>query len=142
MKKHRIIPGARIEFRGEEIDGHPYQTATLRLGGDGTGEPEQRTEIARIRLECFDGPQDPLRQRWLDLPEFEKGAIESTLRSLAEERGVKAGALIHPVRMALTGASAGPPLFDLVEVMGREATARHLANFAGFRQGVWAPSGG
>ncbi len=73
-----------------------------------------------------------LRERWLRLPEFEKGAVEAELRALAEERGVKAGALIHPTRMAITGATAGPPLFDLVETMGQEATARHLARFVEF----------
>jgi glutamyl-tRNA synthetase len=71
-----------------------------------------------------------LRERLLALPEWEKGAIEAELRAVAEARGVKAGALIHPTRMALSGASAGPPLFDLLEVMGQEATARHLERFA------------
>ena len=34
--------------------------------------------------------------------------------------------------MALSGAAAGPPLFDLVEVMGREATCRHFDRFIAF----------
>ena len=57
---------------------------------------------------------------------------DAALRALAEERGIKAGVLIHPTRMALSGAAAGPPLFDLVEVMGREATARHFDRFIAF----------
>ena len=66
-----------------------------------------------------------------------KEALEAELRALAEERGVKAGVLIHPTRMALSGATGGPPLFDLVEVMGREATARHLERFtACLRAGI------
>ncbi len=40
--------------------------------------------------------------------------------------------LIHPTRMALSGAAGGPPLFDLVEAMGREDTARHFARFGEF----------
>jgi glutamyl-tRNA synthetase len=75
-----------------------------------------------------------LRERWLRLPAFEKAAIEAELRALAAEAGVKAGALIHPTRLALTGATAGPPLFDVVETMGREAAARHLASFVAFLQ--------
>ena len=39
---------------------------------------------------------------------------------------MKAGVLIHPTRMALSGAAGGPPLFDLVEAMGREATVDAL----------------
>jgi hypothetical protein len=34
--------------------------------------------------------------------------------------------------MALTGSKAGPPLFDVVEAMGREATERHLRSLAAF----------
>jgi glutamyl-tRNA synthetase len=67
-----------------------------------------------------------LRERFASLPAFTKEALEAELRAVAGERGIKAGALIHPTRTALSGSQAGPPLFDLVEVMGREATLRHL----------------
>jgi glutamyl/glutaminyl-tRNA synthetase len=67
-----------------------------------------------------------LRDRYARLGEFTKEAAETELRAVAAERGVKAGALIHPTRTAISGAQVGPPLFDLVEVMGRDATLRHL----------------
>jgi glutamyl-tRNA synthetase len=67
-----------------------------------------------------------LRDRFASLPAFTKDVLEAELRAVAGERGIKAGALIHPTRAALSGSQAGPPLFDLVEVMGREATLRHL----------------
>jgi glutamyl-tRNA synthetase len=67
-----------------------------------------------------------LRDRFARLEAFNKEAVETELRAVAAERGVKAGALIHPTRTALSGTQVGPPLFDLVEVMGREATLRHL----------------
>jgi glutamyl-tRNA synthetase len=72
---------------------------------------------------------EALAARYAALPSFDKGSLEAALRALAEERGLKAGVLIHPTRMALSGLAGGPPLFDLVEVMGRDAVARHLANF-------------
>jgi glutamyl-tRNA synthetase len=75
---------------------------------------------------------EALRDRWALLPTFHKEKLEEALRALAEERGIKAGALIHPARLALSGATAGPPVFDLVETMGREATDRHLRSFVGF----------
>jgi glutamyl-tRNA synthetase len=78
------------------------------------------------------GHLEALRDRWARLPRFDKEALEAELRSLAGERGLKAGALIHPARLALSAASAGPPLFDLVEVMGRAAADRHLARFVAF----------
>jgi glutamyl-tRNA synthetase len=79
---------------------------------------------------------EALRDRWAALPELTKEALEAGLRSLSEERGVKAGVLIHPTRMALSGATGGPPLFDLVEVVGREATERRLTRFVGFLREV------
>jgi glutamyl-tRNA synthetase len=75
---------------------------------------------------------ETLRDRYLALPDFTKEALEAGLRSLSEERAVKAGVLIHPTRMALSGAAGGPPLFDLVEVMGREVTERRLGKFVEF----------
>ncbi len=83
---------------------------------------------------------DNLRDRYTALPGFTKEALEAELRALADERGVKAGVLIHPVRMALSGAAGGPPLFDLVELMGRESTQRKMTAFAGFlREGAGTP---
>jgi glutamyl-tRNA synthetase len=78
------------------------------------------------------GHVEALRDRYAALDGFTKEALEAALRALADERQVKAGALIHPTRMALTAASGGPSLFDLVEVMGREASLRHLDNFLRF----------
>ena len=48
------------------------------------------------------------------------------------ERGIKAAALIHPVRMALTASTAGPPLFDLVEAIGAGETATRLDRYRGW----------
>jgi glutamyl-tRNA synthetase len=82
-----------------------------------------------------------LRDRYAALPAFDKDALDAALRALAEERGIKAGVLIHPTRMALSGAAQGPPLFDLVEAMGRDAGLRHLDRFLGFLRGT-SDSGG
>lgn len=73
-----------------------------------------------------------LRDRYAALPEFTVEALEAALRAEAEARGLKAGVLIHPVRMALTAATGGPSLFHLVEVMGKESTLRHLDQFLEF----------
>jgi len=83
------------------------------------------------------GHLEALRDRYARVPEFTKEALEATLRALADERQIKAGVLIHPTRMALSGAAAGPPLFDLVEVMGRDATLARFDRFATFlREGA------
>ncbi|HEX3553387.1 MAG TPA: glutamate--tRNA ligase [Thermoanaerobaculia bacterium] len=75
---------------------------------------------------------ETLRERFSALPSFDKDSLDAALRALADERGIKAGVLIHPTRMALTAAAQGPPLFDLVEAMGRDASLRHLDHFLAF----------
>jgi glutamyl-tRNA synthetase len=75
---------------------------------------------------------EALRDRYARLPRFDKETLEAELRSLADELGIKPAVLIHPTRMALSAAAAGPPLFDLIEVMGREATERRLRRFLAY----------
>lgn len=72
------------------------------------------------------GHLEALRDRYSALPAFTKDALEAALRAVSEERAIKAGVLIHPTRMALSAAAAGPPLFDLVEIMGRDITLNRL----------------
>ncbi len=63
---------------------------------------------------------------------FTSGALESALRTLAESRGVKAAALIHAARVAVTGRAVSPGLFDVLELMGPErvtARVRDAINF-------------
>jgi glutamyl-tRNA synthetase len=55
---------------------------------------------------------------------------EETLRQLAEEKGAGAGRIIHPTRLAVTGASFGPSLFHLMEVIGKEACVRRMRSAA------------
>ena len=55
-----------------------------------------------------------------ELPEFTIAAIETMLRGLAERLGWKAGDLFMPIRIAVTGRRATPPLFETMAVLGRE----------------------
>jgi len=52
--------------------------------------------------------------------DFEHDTLESALRSLAEELGLKAGPLFTPIRIACTGRSASPGLFETMTVLGKE----------------------
>ena len=70
-----------------------------------------------------------LKGRFAQLEAWDAESLEAALRSHAGDEGVKAGALIHPTRMALTAAKAGPSLFEIVEAMGKQATLGHLNNF-------------
>ncbi len=61
-----------------------------------------------------------------ELPEFTVEALEEALRALADENGVGAGRIIHPVRLAVSGISHGPGLFELLHVLGKESCVRRM----------------
>ncbi len=53
------------------------------------------------------------------LETFDAAAIEAALKSTAAAHAVKVGLLVHPTRLATTGATAGPSLYHLLEVLGK-----------------------
>ena len=56
---------------------------------------------------------------------FSHANLESAVRGLAESRGLKAAALIHATRVAVTGRAVSPGLFEVLELLGAErVTAR------------------
>jgi glutamyl-tRNA synthetase len=61
-----------------------------------------------------------LRDAYAGLNPFEAAQLEATLKNIAAELGVKAGALVHPTRLACTGNTSGPSLYHLLEVLGKE----------------------
>jgi glutamyl-tRNA synthetase len=60
------------------------------------------------------------------LADWTHGALESAIRPLAEELGMKAGDLFGLARVAVTGKTATPPLFETMEILGRETTIERL----------------
>ncbi len=67
-----------------------------------------------------------LSLRFENLADFSALNLETELRKLAEELGIKAAILVHPCRVALTGKSVGPPLFETIELLGKELTIKRL----------------
>ena len=57
---------------------------------------------------------------------FNVETAEAALREFAEEAGVKAGLLINGSRTMLTGQAVGPSMFDIFDVLGREASVQRL----------------
>ncbi len=58
-------------------------------------------------------------------------ALEAELRKLAETNGMKAGAVMQPVRIALTGSTVSEPVNELLAVIGKDAALDRLARAAG-----------
>ncbi|MGH7537010.1 MAG: glutamate--tRNA ligase, partial [Gemmatimonadales bacterium] len=59
--------------------------------------------------------------------EWTPGELERRLRALAEERGVPAGRIFQPIRIALTGGTVSEPVNELLYVVGKEAALKRLA---------------
>jgi glutamyl-tRNA synthetase len=91
-----------------------YSTATL-LGKGFAAKPDE----ARHALEAAITGLSNL-ERW------EHDALEGVLRPLAEELGLKAGDLFMLLRVAVTGQTATPPLFETMEVLGRDRCLARL----------------
>jgi glutamyl-tRNA synthetase len=69
------------------------------------------------------------------LPTFNAASIDACVRAYAVARELKAGALIHALRLVLTGKSIGPGLFELAAVLGRETVLRRIETFVA-REGM------
>jgi glutamyl-tRNA synthetase len=67
-----------------------------------------------------------LKETLLSCDFSDKTIIEQEFRKVAEKLGIKAGDLVHPVRVALTGMKVGPGLFETMEVLGKERVIRRL----------------
>ena len=61
-----------------------------------------------------------LRDAFADLENFDATSLEAALKATAADLGLKPAALVHPTRLAVTGSNAGPSLYHLLEILGRE----------------------
>jgi glutamyl/glutaminyl-tRNA synthetase len=59
-------------------------------------------------------------RRLCHAPAFNAATLEAALKETAKALGVKAGVLVHPCRLAVTGKTSGPSLYHLLEVLGKE----------------------
>jgi glutamyl-tRNA synthetase len=61
--------------------------------------------------------------------EWTAPALEAALKQLATELGIKPAELIHPCRVAVSGVSAGPSLYPMLELLGRDRVLARLRRF-------------
>jgi glutamyl-tRNA synthetase len=86
------------------------------------GTPEQITQVRDTTAE--------LEKAWpsdahATLEEV-SGALDAHLRGWAEVKGLKFGNVVPPIRLALTGRTASPPLFDVIYYLGKEEVLRRM----------------
>ena len=80
----------------------------------------------RTAAETADALGRLLEERLDPLLDWTAVSLEAVMRAFAEEIAWKPGDLFMPVRIAVTGKAATPPLFETMEVLGREVCRRRL----------------
>jgi len=64
------------------------------------------------------------------LEDFTHDKTEETFRNITADMGLKAAEIIHPTRLAITGRTVGPGLFDIIVLLGREKTVERMRKAA------------
>lgn len=67
-----------------------------------------------------------LIERLEGLEAFTEAAVEAVFSSILEEKGLKLGKVAQPVRVALTGCTVSPGIYEMISAMGGELTLRRL----------------
>jgi nondiscriminating glutamyl-tRNA synthetase len=67
-----------------------------------------------------------LRERVQQADQLDPTAAESIVREMAGAMGIQTAGIIHPTRVALTGKTAGPGLFELMALLGRDRVVQRL----------------
>ena len=107
-------PDALAEFRAHHPVPPDPSAAKLADAAAKVLDQPARTRLAAL-LPAFQGVAD-----------WNAAALEAVVRNGAEAGGVKLGALAQPLRAALTGAATSPPIFEVMEVLGREESLARL----------------
>ncbi|KEF35791.1 glutamyl-tRNA synthetase [Deinococcus sp. RL] len=113
-----MIP--RMDVFSEFLDKTPYFWS----------EEYPVTEKAQKLLEEGRPLLGDLAARLKTLPTFDQTAIETALRAFAEERGLKPGKVMQPLRAAVAGTSESPGLFEMLEALGQERVVARLERAA------------
>ena len=79
-----------------------------------------------METETAPGALDAAIVRLTGVSVWEAGTIEEELRAMLEELELNARKGLQPIRVAVTGSTVSPPLFETLEVLGREASLNRL----------------
>jgi glutamyl-tRNA synthetase len=64
----------------------------------------------------------------LPVTTWDKESLEHTLKTFAETHAVKLGAVMMPLRLALTGDTASPSVFEIMAILGKAETLFRVAS--------------
>ena len=94
-----------------------YMVNEIEFDPDAAGKfltPETREAFVRLISELS------------GLEVFDEASLERVFRKIAADLGMKLGKIAQPVRVALTGATISPGLFEIIDVLGKETVLKRL----------------
>jgi glutamyl-tRNA synthetase len=79
---------------------------------------------------------EAVRDAFATVENFDAASLEAALKATAAALGVKVGVLVHPTRLAVTGSNAGPSLYHLLEILGKEKVTLRIQRALGHQRVV------
>ena len=111
QERTKLLPeaGTQVTFLFEEFEAYDETSWAKVMTKDGVGE------ILDVATQALTG-----------VDEWTTETIETTLRALPEKLGLGAGKTFQPLRVATTGSSVSPPLFESMAALGRDRTLTRI----------------
>jgi len=107
----------RAKTFGEMVQQFRYFYAPIRL--DPKAKDKLLTTDTKPSLQA-------VRDGVAGLPALETPALEKLFHDVAAARGLSVGKVAQPVRVALTGGTASPGIYDVLQILGREESLKRL----------------
>ena len=73
----------------------------------------------------LEGAQN-IRAAFDQLETFDSESVQGVFKQTAESMGIKVRGLVHPIRIACTGKTAGPSLYHLIAILGKETVLKRI----------------
>jgi glutamyl-tRNA synthetase len=111
QERTRLLPeaGAQVVFLFEDFDEYDPESWEKVMTKDGVA-----------------GILDSARGRLAGIDDWTASAIEGELREMLEELGIGAAKGLQPLRVAVTGSSVSPPLFESLAALGKQKTLKRM----------------
>jgi len=128
--------------RGFDVEPSPWLVKAVRTFQERSRTLEEMAESSEFYFlskdpdpkaaEKFFTPEmapvfEEIAREFADLPDFTPAAMEPVLHRVAEKTGSKLGKVAQPMRVALTGGTVSPGIFEVMDVLGRDEVIRRLS---------------
>jgi glutamyl-tRNA synthetase len=97
-----------------------------------TVEYDEQAITTHLRVPHLSDHIKALVRALREVVSFDEPHVETAVRQTAEQRDIKAAPLIHATRVAVTGRTASPGLFEVLVLLGRERTVARLEQLVAF----------